>query len=191
MNVTCYQEVNLKNQITTVINLFGESGAGKSTLAAELYAKMKKRGLKVELVREFAKELAWDGRVIGPFDQIAIIGEQMRRESSLFGKVDYIITDSPAMLGAFYMDYNHNQDFMTDTVSKYISYARYDHDVLFKNIMVERQGEYEVSGRYETEAQANQMRINLKDFLWREGVKFNDYTNLDDILDVARKSLAW
>ena len=93
--------------MTTVINLISGPGSGKSTLAAELYANMKRRHLDVEIVREVAKEWAYEGKKIGPFEQIAIIGEQIKKESSLFGKVNYIVTDSPTLLGAFYFEHNH------------------------------------------------------------------------------------
>ena len=43
-----------------VINLFGGPGCGKSTTAADLFARMKLRGLSVELVTEYAKDVVWD-----------------------------------------------------------------------------------------------------------------------------------
>jgi len=175
--------------LTTVINLFGEPGVGKSTLAAEIYSEMKKMGLKVELVREFAKELAWEGKKIGPFDQMAIIGEQIRRESSLFGKVDYIITDSPALLGAFYMEYNHNQTYMTDMVKKYLFYST-EKNVVFKNYLIDTHKEYVQDGRYETEDEAKKIKSTLIDFLNNDYV-YEIYDNISSILEPKNKSLAW
>lgn len=139
--------------MTTVINLLGGPSSGKSTLAAELYAKMKHRGLKVEMVREVAKKFAWKGHQIGPFDQLAIIGEQIEEESLLFGKVDYIVTDSPVFLGGFYMKYNHSQDFMMKMVQDYYNFAE-SQNVEFFNIRLKRGKPYDPNGRFETEDQA-------------------------------------
>lgn len=140
--------------MTKVINLIGSPGAGKSTLAAELYARMKHMHLNVEMVREVAKEWAWSGKAIGPFEQIAILGEQINRESSLFNKVDYIITDSPVLLGAFYFDYNHNEQFMNQMVQNYYSFAE-SKGIEFKNYVIPRKGPYQITGRFESEAEAD------------------------------------
>ena len=106
---------------TTVINIYGAPGAGKSTLAAEIYAEMSKRGESVELVREVAKEKAWAGKKMTLIEQINVTTEQMLRESSLYGKVKYVITDSPIELGHFYCKYYHHSyalENMTDTMSR-------------------------------------------------------------------------
>lgn len=95
---------------TTVINIYGAPGSGKSTLAAELYAEMKKYGKSVELVREAIKPWAYEGKKPTVFEQIYITNKQMLEETSLYGKVDYLITDSPVALGDFYCQYYHNCD---------------------------------------------------------------------------------
>jgi len=48
--------------MTRVINLLGGPGVGKSTAAAKLFAKYKDEGKSVELVREYVKDWAWEGR---------------------------------------------------------------------------------------------------------------------------------
>lgn len=150
--------------MTKVINLIGGPGIGKSTLAAQLYADMKRLGHKVELVREVAKEWAWEEREIGPFDQIAMIGEQIRRESSLFNKVDYIITDSPVMLGAFYLEHNYDTGFMNKMVSDYYHFSE-DNGIEFINLVLKRDKEYEAAGRYETEEAAISIDSHLINYL--------------------------
>jgi len=139
--------------MTTVINLIGGPGCGKSTLAAELYARMKRNHMKVEMVREVAKEWAWEGKEITAFDQISIIGEQIKKESSLFNKVDYIITDSPVLLGSFYFDYNHDQRFMNKMVKDYYKFSE-SKGITFINFVLDRYEEYDPKGRFESEQDA-------------------------------------
>jgi hypothetical protein len=159
---------------TTVINLLGGSGVGKSTVAADLYSKMKRLHLKVELVREVAKEWAWEKRPIGPFDQISILGEQIRKESMFFGKVDFIVTDSPSILGAFYFNHNYNQQFMNQTVQAYYIFSR-ENNVKFVNFILPRLGHFETSGRYETEEQARIIDTKLVEYLDKHRY---DYTHI-------------
>lgn len=139
--------------MTTVINLLGSPSTGKSTLACELFAKMKYQGYNVELVREVAKELAWEGRVPTAFDQMYIIGEQIKRESSLYGKVDYIITDSPIILGGFYMEYNHKEKFMTPMIKEFYNFSQ-TQNIMFLNYFLSRTQEYCPKGRFQTEEEA-------------------------------------
>jgi len=162
--------------MTVVINLIGGPGVGKSTLAAELYAKMKQYNMKVEMVREVAKDWAWEGREITAFDQIAIIGEQIKRESMLFDKVDYIITDSPILLGSFYFDYNHDQRFMNQMVKDYYKYSETE-NVKFLNFVQDRFGTYEEDGRFESKQEAEDIDDALILYLAAEGYT---YENLDD-----------
>ena len=146
--------------MSIVVNLLGGPGTTKSTLAAELYAEMKKRRLKVEMVREVAKEWVWEGRKIGPFEQISILGEQIKRESSLFNKVDYIVTDSPALLGSFYFDYNHNQTFTNQMVRDYYRFAE-KNGVDFFNFILPRIIEYDADGRFESKEEAINIDLGI------------------------------
>lgn len=45
-----------------VVNMFGGPGVGKSTVAAMLFAHYKRRGIRVEMARESAKQLFYEGR---------------------------------------------------------------------------------------------------------------------------------
>ena len=88
-----------------VVNLFAGPGSGKSTGSAFLFAYLKLMKVNVELVTEFAKELAWEGdKEFMANNQVYITGQQIRRMNRLIGKVDVIITDSPIELGALYTD---------------------------------------------------------------------------------------
>lgn len=147
---------------TTVINLIGGPGIGKSTLAAKLYAHMKEKHMDVEMVREVAKEWALEGKKIGPFEQISILGEQIKKESSLFGNTDYIVTDSPILLGGFYCGHNHGQWFMYNMVKDYYRYCQ-DEGVKFINIILPRNKKYIQAGRFEDEEKSRQIDAKLID----------------------------
>lgn len=45
--------------ITKYINFFGGPGSEKSTSAAQLFSRMKKQRMNVELVTEVAKDFLW------------------------------------------------------------------------------------------------------------------------------------
>jgi adenylate kinase family enzyme len=88
--------------MSTIINLFGGPGIGKSTQASGLFTEMKKHHMSVEYTYEFPKEVAWEGNISQLKDQFFITANQHRNISRLYGKVDYIIVDSPIVLGCFY-----------------------------------------------------------------------------------------
>lgn len=125
-----------------VINLFAGPGAGKSTTAAGLFFLMKTRGHKVELVTEHAKELTYEKNWHKLGHQLSITGEQYYRQARLKGQVDWIITDSPLLLGAIYGSKHwereaakaafnefENLNFVIHRTTDYQRYGRY-HDLV-------------------------------------------------------------
>ena len=86
-----------------VINLYGGPSTGKSTTAAGLFYKMKSEGYKVELVTEYAKDLTYDKRHLILKNQEYVFAKQFSRLRRLNGQVDYVITDSPALLQLVYL----------------------------------------------------------------------------------------
>lgn len=159
--------------MTKIINLFGGPGCGKSTLQSDIYSFMKKEGLKVEMVREVAKKWAWKKDKITPVDQLNIIGQQIQDESELYGKVDYIVTDSPILLGAFYMWHNFGEEFMTDMVKNYMNFAE-NNGVEFKNFLLERQGiPYQQDGRYENKYQIESLDHELSAYLYENYIEYD------------------
>lgn len=150
--------------MTKVINLFGGPGCGKSTLAAELYHHMKKAGESVELVREYVKDWAWAGREVNQYDQLLISGKQSQRESVLYGKVDYIITDAPLLLGPFYEIHYTDRDIMLPSVRKFLNVANQD-GISHYNFLLARLKQYNPDGRYETEEQALAIDQKLEAYL--------------------------
>lgn len=151
---------------TKIINLLAGPGAGKSTLAAQLYFRMKNANLSCELVREYVKDWAWEGKQISKYDQLYILGKQSRRESLLYGKVDFIITDSPILLAGYYAEHYLGQSYITSAARSYISMALLDGHI-HTNFVVKRCKDFNSEGRYETEQQAKAIDTGIESYLER------------------------
>jgi hypothetical protein len=98
--------------MSVIINFFGGPGIGKSTQSAELFTLMKKNHMDVELTYEFPKIIAWEENYSTIKDQFFVTASQHRNISRLYGKVKYIIVDSPIILGTVYKDiYNSEPEY--------------------------------------------------------------------------------
>ena len=151
---------------TVVIKLFGGPGAGKSTLAHGVVAELKRRGHSVEMAAEFAKDLAWSGHAIGPFDDWVILGHQVERESRLYGKVDFIVTDSPLGLqGCFERMYKPGNGQPLWRAARAIRKLQDQLGIRRLQFLVPRCYSYVPEGRYETEAQAIELDRIVQEYL--------------------------
>lgn len=142
---------------TIVINLYGGPGAGKSTLASELYVLMKRQGMSVELVREYAKDWAYQDKHIDTLmKQTYILAKQAQRESSLYGKVKYLVTDCPMALSGFYAQKYLGTPAMSVLMLEFLREAeRADVEHLY--FQVPRNKAFDTNGRYESEDEAKEI----------------------------------
>ena len=145
---------------TIKVNLFAGPGTGKSTTAAEIYVLLKKAGVDVELVREFAKDLVWRD-VIKEYFQEDIARGQKEREDILIGKVDVIVTDSPYIQGAVYSEIGEAERIYGDSIKR----EKYGRDLHNVNIFLERTKKYKTVGREQTEEEAKELDQEIKEFL--------------------------
>jgi nicotinamide riboside kinase len=166
---------------TIVVNVLGGPGVGKSTLASELFVHMKRRDTTCELIREYVKQWAWDGISVGPFDQLYILGKQAKYESRLYGKVDYVITESPFLLSAVYENFYTGKDIVLPTVLRFMRHAL-ENGILHKNFVLQRQFEYERGGRYEDERTARQVDKAIESFLVDHDFPYHKVWDLEDVL---------
>lgn len=157
--------------MTTVVNIFGGSGIGKSTTAAHLFVEMKMQGIHCELVREYVKNWAWRGEKVGPFDQIYLLGKQARYESTLYGRVDFIITDSPLLLCPMYEKFYAGTEVIKDSALNFIKDAD-GKGVKHLNFLLTRQHAFDPRGRFETAEGATKVDGAIKDFLTQNDVDF-------------------
>jgi energy-coupling factor transporter ATP-binding protein EcfA2 len=153
--------------MTKVINLFGGSGCGKSTTAAALFALMKQRGYHVELVREYCKYWAWNNRKVSEWDQLYLLGKQSAYESMLYGKVDFIVTDSPILLAGVYQDYRSEgkHKYVGDAAKAFMNHATESGSVEYLNFILKRSKPFDPRGRWETEDQAKHIDKFVSNYL--------------------------
>ena len=152
---------------TQIIELYGGPGSGKSTCAAFIFYQLKIRGLNSELVREYVKEWAWEGRKINSYDQIYFFGKQARKESLLYGKCDWIITDSPLMMNYYYANLycpDHLKDAVKASVTSFYKQADLDNYTPHR-ILLERNSPYQSEGRFQNENEAKEMDNGIRNML--------------------------
>jgi len=153
--------------MTIVVNLFGGPGTGKSTLASQIFTELKWKGVSVELVTEFAKDLVWEDRANALADQLYILGKQHHRIHRLMDKVDVIITDSPLLLSLIY-----GEDKMPLSFGPlvYDVFNYYDN----MNYFLKRFKEYDPKGRYQNEDEAKELDEKIRGVLEGHGIRFEE-----------------
>lgn len=177
---------NNSDKNTIVINAFAGPGAGKTTSCLEVAEKLKKQGFVTEYVQEYAKELVYDNNFImldGHYEhQFAILNEQMKRINRLYGKVDFIVTDSPILLNNTYLNEDKNTEVYSaysDSVNKL--YGLYNNF----NYFVERDTSvFEKEGRIHNFEQSIAIDNELKNMLHNNQIDFDVYTHatIDNIV---------
>lgn len=177
---------NNSDKNTIVINAFAGPGAGKTTSCLEVAEKLKKQGFVTEYVQEYAKELVYDNNLTmldGHYEhQFAILNEQMKRINRLYGKVDFIVTDSPILLNNTYLNEDKNTEVYSsysDSVNKL--YGLYNNF----NYFVERDtSAFEKEGRIHNLEQSIAIDNELKNMLHDNKIDFDVYTHatIDNIV---------
>lgn len=174
---------------TNILSLYGAPSSGKSTQAARLYSKLKSQGKNAELVREYAKDWAWEQRNIGHFDQIYFFGKQVRRESLLLRKVEWVITDSPVIISLFYARKYCPPKIIAGLES--VVKAYYDQVALdghkHIHVLLERVAPYQPAGRFQTEEQANLIHLEMVEMLNELSVPYKICKGDDESVDILCK----
>lgn len=174
--------------MSKIINLFGGPGIGKSTQASGLFTEMKRNHMSVEYTYEFPKEVAWEGNISQLKDQFFITANQHRNISRLYGKVDYIIVDSPIVLGCFYEQrygggypashYSMSglSNFLWDLFKKYDNI----------NILLKRNNEtYDQNGRIQDLQEAQEIDDDIKQTLLINNIPFVEFNvNTNTAVDI-------
>lgn len=162
---------------TKIICLYGGPGTGKTTCATTLFSILKNKGLDCEYVKEYVKQWAWENRKPVDFDQFYFFGKQSRDEYTLFGKVKYVITDSPLGICSYYTKIYGTKEqrevfnLMTKCYFDMAKNKGFEHIHFWLN----RVKPYNPAGRYQTESEASNIDSQMKDYLINElGISFTE-----------------
>lgn len=183
MIVYTYKGKNMK-----VINLSGAPGSGKSTTMLGLTYELKMMGLSVEHTPEFFKEFMAENTSNNNTDQqlelsrfggqLHILSEQNKRMARWVGKTDFLITDCPLALIAYYTPENYVHGFKELAINLYNTY---DNPV---NYLIERRHEYENVKRVHDENQSEKVALELPQYYKENGVNFKFQPSSEDLVSV-------
>jgi deoxyadenosine/deoxycytidine kinase len=154
--------------MTKIINLFGGPGIGKSSIAAGLTYKLKKQHITCDNPYEFPKLLAWDENHSAIRDQLFVLANQHRGIVKSYGKVDYIILDSPILLSLTYKSFYKSNEYPATLYGESFDnmvldiYNRYDNI----NIVLKRsEGKHNNSERYQNLEESIQLDTVIENSL--------------------------
>jgi hypothetical protein len=119
----------------------------------------------VELVQEFAKDCVYENPEILK-DQFYVTAIQARRINRLIGKVDFIISDSPVLLGEIYKSKKSflDADFYLKLFDNYQNI----------NFFLNRTFPYVQDGRVHSESDSSDISVQIKKLLNNYSIPFID-----------------
>lgn len=167
------------------IGFLGGPGCGKTTASVGLYNRLKKEGLEVELVSEFAKELILENNKTALSYQKYVWATQCYRMYCAYKRTQLVITDAPILLGAIYNE-NISQSFLDVILEEHHKFNNI-------NIIVPRDlsRPYSMAGRIHslTESIAIDNRIiNLLEINNIPYITLNEVTE-NDLVEIILKSI--
>jgi len=162
-----------------VVCLYGGPGTGKSTVCAGLYAQFKQHDYNAEMNREYIKEWVWEGRKVKSGDQTYFFAKQARRERQYMENgIEAIITDSPLILTHFYgLKYDpFEREYNTSLQMLQQHHAICQHyGYKVEHVFLKRTKEYNPAGRYQSEEEAKQVDVEMKEMLDNLGIEYIEY----------------
>jgi hypothetical protein len=158
-----------------VVNLVSGPGTGKSILAARLFAELKMRGLNVEYVSEYAKQLTWLKEYELLHNQHHVSHQQYRMLDSLKDSVDIIVTDGSLLHGLVYNIIDRNNTSNIDkTANSILNWFNQ-----FNNIVVYLERDlsfnYQQAGRTQTLEEAIHIDNLLKYVLFDNKIEYRTW----------------
>jgi deoxyadenosine/deoxycytidine kinase len=176
--------------MSKIINIFGGPGIGKSSIAAGITYKLKKNHISCDQPYEFPKLLAWDDNHSAIQDQLYVLANQHRGIVKSYGKVDYIVLDSPILLSLTYRNYYKGTEYpsslygesfdkmVLDTFNQY-------HNI---NIVLDRaDGVHNNDERYQNLEESKELDVVIENSLIQNNIPFYKIKVNDDTVDAIMK----
>ena len=152
---------------TKIINLFGGPGSGKSTITSGLFYELKKRNISCDNPYEFPKQVAWEDNKSQITDQLYIFANQHRGIVRSYGKVDFIILDSPILLSLAYKD-GYDKGYPASLYGESFDKMVFDVYNQYTNInfLLNRDDKkYQTDGRFQSQTESSMFHKKIKNIL--------------------------
>ena len=171
--------------MSKLVNLFGGPGIGKSSIACGITYKLKKQHISCNNPYEFPKLLAWDENHSAIRDQLFVLANQHRGIVKSYGKVDYIILDSPIILSLTYKNYYKTDQYPAtlygETFDKLLLEIHNQYDNV--NIVLERgEGVHNNNERYQDLKQSIELDKVIEETLKLHELPYHKIKVDDDTL---------
>lgn len=170
------------------VDIYGGPGIGKSTIATALFSELKFQGFNTEYIPEYAKAATWEKR--GPkvfYHQEYIFAKQHFNMSRVADEVDFVVTDSPLLLGMVYTPVDYYLPSLRRVIWE--AYSAYDH-INIKLIRSDAKP-YNPSGRHQDESGAITLDERIEKMLLENGVPFISMVfgrnNIPDIINIMQE----
>ncbi len=164
--------------MTKIINLFGGPGIGKSSIAAGITYKLKKKHISCNSPYEFPKVLAWDNNMEATRDQLFVLANQHRGIAQSYGKVDYIVIDSPVLFSLIYKtlyDTGYPANFYSDSFNQMVLdlHNKYDNINILLERSIKNKKNYNEKERYQTLEESKRIDGYCKKVLEENTIPFH------------------
>lgn len=172
---------------TLVINFVGGSGVGKSLMAALTFAELKINHFITEYVQEYAKTLVWQKRFDELNNQYQVSTEQYRMIKAVDGAVNYIVCDSPIIIGLFYNRYHTTNVCNVQKTEEMLLSKMKEFNNIY--IFLERNQEFpfEKEGRLQDEEESKNIDNLFKELLDELQIEYLSVISSKDSLDNIMK----
>jgi hypothetical protein len=175
-----------------LINLFCGPGGGKSSIAAGLLYKLKTKHITCDAPYEFPKILAWDENKSAIQDQLYVFANQHRGIVKSYGKVDYIILDSPILLSLIYKNKYNENAYPSNLYKQSFDQLVIDTHKMYDNlnILLKRGNtNHNINERYQNLDDSIQLDIDIKDALDKYAIPYIEIDMNGDTVDEILKLL--